>query len=256
MFGGNFSTFCPKPKVRILILCFTFFAFAVEVLFGISCHGDSPSKSPSNGAKKTVDAQLEELPAPSLGRAAELNRVFQQRRSVRGFLRKRLSKEDISLILWAGFGFKRGEDSSIQISEATRPAPSAGRIYGLKIYVLSEGKLHLYLPEQHSLSLFNENVDADELASACLNQGFIAQAPCILIITAVMDEYRASYGERGMRYVYIDTGHASQNVLLEAEALGLGTVPVGAFDDEEVARILGITKNEQPIYIIPVGYYQ
>ncbi len=237
-------------------LCLILPLFATLVFCGVSCRGNSGSEESVRNTTEIRTPQLEKLPVPSFGKAPELNKIFQQRKSVRAFSNREVGWDDISLILWAGLGFKRSDDSSIVVSEATRPAPSAGRIYGLRIYVLSDGKLRLYVPEEHALLLVEEQLDTEALATAAYHQSFMAKAPCIFIITSVIEEYQAFYRERGERYVYIDTGHVAQNMLLEAEALGLGAVPIGAFDDEEVGQILGLSEKEQPVYIIPVGHYE
>jgi nitroreductase len=51
----------------------------------------------------------------------------------------------------------------------------------------------------------------------------------------------------------MEAGHAAQNLLLQAAALNLGAVLVGAFDDLEVKRILNLKTQEAPLYLIPVG---
>jgi len=62
------------------------------------------------------------------------------------------------------------------------------------------------------------------------------------------------YGERAPQYMIMEAGHAAQNLLLEAVCLGLGAVPVGAFDDSEVRSVLGMHTAETPLYLIPVGH--
>jgi len=91
------------------------------------------------------------------------------------------------------------------------------------------------------------------LAQAALNQQFIAQAPVNLVITAIYERTMGRYGERGIRYVHMEAGHAAQNVYLQAVALNLGTVVVGAFHDNQVKEILNLAEDEEPLYIIPVG---
>jgi len=97
-------------------------------------------------------------------------------------------------------------------------------------------------------------VDTDRLADAAAGQVFVAEAPVIIIIGAVFERTSAKYGERADRYVHIEAGHAAQNLLLEAVSLGLGAVPVGAFDDKQVSEILGLPADVRPLYLIAVGY--
>jgi SagB-type dehydrogenase family enzyme len=79
----------------------------------------------------------------------------------------------------------------------------------------------------------------------------ISRAPIDIVIAAEVRRTTARYGQRAIRYVHMEAGHAGQNVSLQAIALGLGTVMIGAFDDGEVKEVLGI--REEPLYIIPVG---
>ncbi|HPD18568.1 MAG TPA: SagB/ThcOx family dehydrogenase, partial [Candidatus Goldiibacteriota bacterium] len=88
---------------------------------------------------------------------------------------------------------------------------------------------------------------------AALNQDSITKAQIVIVITAISDRTTKAYGNRGMMYVYMEAGHCGQNIYLQAEALGLGTVAIGAFKDTEVKKILPAAENEQPLYIFPVG---
>ena len=173
---------------------------------------------------------------------------------IREFKSDKISSDDLGKILWSAMGFQN-------LSTGGRTAPSAGACYPLSCYAaigkdgiegIEEG-LYYYSFRDHSL---RKRLDGDlrhELARAALHQDFISVAPVSIIFTAVMSLTTDSYGERGIRYVYIDLGHAAQNVLLQAVALEIGTVPVGAFHDDRVSDLLNLPKDEQPLYIIPVG---
>ena len=93
----------------------------------------------------------------------------------------------------------------------------------------------------------------DSLAEASLRQGSVAEGAIDIVIAAVYERTKIKYGDRGERYVHIEVGHAAQNICLEATALGLGLVTVGAFDDSGVAKIIGMSQDETPLYVIPVG---
>jgi SagB-type dehydrogenase family enzyme len=93
------------------------------------------------------------------------------------------------------------------------------------------------------------------LYEAALRQESVRQSPAVFIVAAVYERTEQKYGtERGPRYVHMEAGHAAQNLLLEAVALGLGAVPIGAFQDEEIQQALGLPADHQPLYLIPVGH--
>jgi SagB-type dehydrogenase family enzyme len=93
-----------------------------------------------------------------------------------------------------------------------------------------------------------------QLAKASLFQMFIADAPISIVITGEYERTTARYGERGTRYVHMEAGHVSQNIYLQVESLGLGTVAVGAFRDEEVSKVLNLPERHRPLYVMPIGY--
>ena len=99
-------------------------------------------------------------------------------------------------------------------------------------------------------------LDGDQraaLAGAALDQSWVVDGAVSFIFIGVYRRTTEKYGERGIRYVHIEAGHAAQNLCLQATALGLGSVPVGAFHDEQITGLLNISKEEQPLYVIPVG---
>lgn len=182
-----------------------------------------------------------------------LEECLVKRRSIRSFNKLPLTIEDISQLAWAGQG--------MTASWGGRTSPSAGALYPLESYFvignvagLDNGIYH-YLVETHELELLKKGDFRIELSSAALNQSCVRDAPVSVIITAIYERTTIKYGDRGVRYVHIEAGHAAQNILLQAVALGLGSVPVGAFYDDKVANLLSIPKNEVPLYIIPVGKY-
>lgn len=111
--------------------------------------------------------------------------------------------------------------------------------------------LYHYNGEEHTLELIRKGDLREELAEACLGQRCVATAPVNIVIVAHFERTTSRYGERGIRYVYMDTGHMGQNIYLQATALGLGTVAVGAFYDEKVKEVLGVEGH--PVYVFPVG---
>ncbi len=140
-----------------------------------------------------------------------------------------------------------------------RTAPSAGALYPLEVYLVvgNVEKLVLgvykYKPEGHELVKVNEGDSREELAMAALGQNWVKEGAIDIVIAAVYKRTTKKYGDRGVRYVYMEAGHAAQNIYLQAAALNLGMVTVGAFNDNRVKEILGMPRDEIPLYVIPVG---
>ena len=192
------------------------------------------------------------LPAPDTAGGMPLTQALESRRSVRAFRSAdSLSQPQLSQLLWAAQG--------ITAPRGRRTAPSAGATYPLAVLCLVErvsglpAGLYRYDPEDHRLLplLLREGM-ASELATACLGQTWMGRASAVLILTAVYGRTTGHYGQRGVRYVDMEAGHAGQNLYLQATALGLGTCAVGAFRDQEVADLLRLS-GEEPLYLFPVG---
>jgi SagB-type dehydrogenase family enzyme len=92
-----------------------------------------------------------------------------------------------------------------------------------------------------------------ELWEVGLKQAAILEAPAVFVITAVYERTAQKYGDRAERYVKLEAGHACQNILLQAVALDLGAVPIGAFYDDQVQAALSLPPDHEPLYLIPVG---
>ena len=194
-----------------------------------------------------------QLPAPSAEGKMSLEAAIEKRRSRRRFEDKALKLAQISQILWAAQGIT--EKGGIK-----RAAPSAGALYPLEIYLVVrkveglEAGVYHYNPAKHTIDLILKGNYQNPLARACLGQMFIADAPVCIVITAEYERTTVKYGRRGIRYVHMEAGHAGQNICLQVVSLGLGTVSVGAFQDEEVSRVLNLPKAHRPLYVFPIGY--
>jgi len=202
------------------------------------------------------------LPSPQLKGKVSLEETILKRRSVRRYRREPLELSQLSQILWSAQG--------ITGTGGVRTAPSAGATYPLEIFVfvgkeaviasqtkqapeeLQAGIYH-YEADSHSLSLYKPADLRPDLARATLDQEFIIEAPVDIIICAIYHRTSYRYGRRGERYVHIEVGHVGENIHLQAVALGLATVEVGAFHDEEVRKVLGVEEQIKPLYIMPLG---
>lgn len=180
-----------------------------------------------------------------------LEDALAKRRSIRSYKEGPLTLSELGCLLWAAQGRTGTRDF--------RAAPSAGATYPLELYVAAgnvrglEPGLYRYVAPTHELSLVKSGDLRAELSAAALDQPPVREAAVDLILTAVYERTTDRYGERGKMYVHMDVGHAAENLLLQATALGLGAVPVGAFRTRTTGALLGLAETEVPLYIIPVG---
>ncbi|MHC4115656.1 MAG: SagB/ThcOx family dehydrogenase [Planctomycetota bacterium] len=192
--------------------------------------------------------ELITLPRPNRDGPVSLEKAIAARRSRRNFLPKELTLEQIGQLTWAA----QGRDTRSRY----RTAPSAGATYPLEVFIVTGDGLFHYLSTKHSLEkLIAQDLRA-ALASAALGQDFIKAAPLTLVFAAQFNKTTGRYGRRGIRYVFMEAGHAAQNVHLQAEALGLGSVAVGAFDDASIGKVLSLPAYLEPLYMVTVGYYR
>ncbi|UCB53679.1 MAG: SagB/ThcOx family dehydrogenase [Candidatus Zixiibacteriota bacterium] len=189
------------------------------------------------------------LPKAKFSSQTSVEEALLSRRSIRAYRKDFLTIEQISQLLWAAQGTTE--------KWGGRTAPSAGALYPLEIYLLAgeieglEPGLYHYRPADHSISQIQVRDLRSEITEASLGQDQILKAPATLIIAAIYERTTRKYGERGVRYVHQEVGSVCQNVHLQAESLSLGTVWIGAFDDQDVKEALGI--SEEPLAIMPVG---
>jgi SagB-type dehydrogenase family enzyme len=199
-------------------------------------------------------AEVVKLPDPKhMGRVSVEEAIY-KRRSIRSFGGTPLTLEQVSQLLWAAAG--KTVDG---VTGPTRAYPSAGATYPLEIYLVAgnveelEPGVYHYNWKNNSLKQIRKGDMRNALARAAYGQSMVKQAPATIVVNAVFERTAGRYGDRGMeRYVPMDAGHLGQNVHLQAESMGLGTVMVGAFTDKEAARVIS-AKNGIPVYMMPVG---
>jgi len=193
-------------------------------------------------------AEEYKLPEP-LQTNRSIEECLAGRRSIRSFTSDTLTTGQIATLLWAAQGIT-------DTARGFRTAPSAGATYPLEAYLVTHQGIFLYHPTAHKITLVKKGDKRVELTVACLGQVWVGSAPVSIVLCAVPERTSQRYGERAMRYIWLEAGHAAQNVLLEAVALGLGGVTVGAFNDGAVSKLLDLDKAEDktiPLYVLPVG---
>jgi len=175
-----------------------------------------------------------------------LEKAIAVRRSRRKFSPQPLTLEQIGQLVWSAQGQQPGT--------RYRTAPSAGATYPLELLIVTADGLFHYSPAGHALEKISAQDLRTELATAAWGQDFIEAAPVTLVFAAEFSRTTNHYGKRGVRYVYMEAGHAAQNIHLQAESLGLGSVTVGAFDDNSVSEVLTLPENLEPVYMVTVGH--
>jgi len=186
---------------------------------------------------------------------ADLWQALRARRSIRNFLAEPLPQELLALLLWAAQGITR------RGAVPLRTAPSAGALYPVETYVIAArveglrpGVYHWELPEERlALVSARDNVAAAG-CGACLGQEMVIEAPATFIWSAVWARSAEKYGDRALRYAYLDAGHLAENLHLAATSLGLGACMIGAFFDDAMNSLVGVDGQEEAvIYAACVG---
>ncbi|WAC07580.1 MAG: SagB/ThcOx family dehydrogenase [Thermodesulfobacteriota bacterium] len=194
------------------------------------------------------------LPQPNY-KGIPVEEAIKKRRSVRSYSKKALTLPQLSQLLFAAQGIT-GSVSGFGL----RAAPSAGALYPIEVYVvvnnieaLSQGIYH-YNVQKHAVELLKEGDFRKEITNAGLWQDMLGDANVTFVLSAVFERTQRKYGDRSLRYIYMEAGHISQNIALQAVSLGLGSVSIGAFYDEQVNKLIGLDgSRESVIYLQAVG---
>ena len=232
-----------NSKLRLSIAVLLIAVMATVI--GVWHHGSSAQDMVSSGMRI-------EMPDPEIDGGMALQRAIAQRRSIRSFADQPLELSQLGQLLWAAQGLTEDD---------YRASPSAGATYPLEVFVVVGERMHdalaagvyQYDPAEHAITQVRRGEVREELARAALNQGFLAEAPVVIAIAADYSRTTQRYGDRGRRYVHMEAGHAGQNIYLQCQALDLGTVAVGAFNDRQVRQITAMAENLDPLYLMPIG---
>jgi len=197
------------------------------------------------------------LPSPSYKGSVSVEEALKARRTHRSFQSRPLILKQFSQILWGAYGVTDRKYGSF-----LKTAPSAGALYPLDIYgVVGQGSvetlapgIYHFRPENHAIELVKQGDLRAEVARQALQQMWMAKAPLMLVITGEYNRSSIKYGLRGATYTHIEAGHVGQNVFLQAEAIGLRAGIVGAFNNQQIIRAMGLSTSHDPLLIMPVGY--
>lgn len=231
-----------KKKLIVLVI-------SVAIISGSGCVTlQNDREEPVPVAEHNAEIKL---PEPKYDSETSIEEALLERRSIREYKDEPMTLSEVSQLLWAAQG--------ITDPRGFRTAPSAGATFPLEVYVvvgdvnnLSEG-IYKYKPHEHELERVVEGDKRVELCDAALGQRCVEEGAIVIVFSAVYERTTGRYGDRGVRYVHMEVGHAAQDVYLQAVSLNLGTVVVGAFSDDEVKKIINMPDEERPLYIMPVG---
>lgn len=218
-------------------------ALCVPLMTGSMRPGPAPE---TPAAQAACTGQWRSLPAPRQTGPVSLEQSLARRRSVREFAPRPLPDDILAQLLWAA----QGQTSP----QGLRTAPSAGALYPLELYAATERGLLHYDPRRHCVRTVNPRDLRSALQRAALAQAAVGEAAVVFVVAAVDQRTAVKYGPRAERYVNLEAGHAAQNLLLQATALELGAVPIGAFQDADVSAVLGLSPAERPVYLLAVGW--
>lgn len=196
---------------------------------------------------------IEEIKVPS----KDFTQMVKDRRSIRSYLNKKVTLEELSYLLWCTQGVRKIiKDFSIK-----RTVPSAGSRHPLETYlVIHRVKdlrvgIYRYLSLEHALLKIQENPKImGKIVKACNGQEFIRSSAVVFIWVADIYRMKWRHGERGYRYVFLDAGHVGQNLYLASNLVQCGACTIGVFLDDQINQILGIDgTNEFVVYMAAIG---
>lgn len=203
--------------------------------------------------KRYPEAQKIKLPSFEPAQATSLDWTLKQRKSVRDFQARPISKDQLSYLLWASTGIQRIEDGY-----EFRTAPSAGALYPIETYVVAnnvrklEAGVYHYSVKAHQLEQLKQGEFRQQIARAALGQGMLVMAAAVFILSAIFERCKWKYGQRAYRYIYLDAGHIAENLALAAVSLNLGSCEVGALYDDQVNAILDIDGTKESVLCMAV----
>jgi SagB-type dehydrogenase family enzyme len=221
-------------------------ACCLSIVF-ISFISNHSSAAETTKRVKYTGARTIQLPAPTISGTVNLEEAIGKRRSVRQFADKPINFVQMGQLAWAGQGVTDKESN-------LRAAPSAGALYPIDLYFVTYDGTFVYHPENHSLVQTQQGDNRKKLSAAADNQQAVAEASCDIVIAGSVKKLSAKYGSKASRFMLLEAGHISENILLEAAAMGLASLPVGDFEIKNVARACELTSDQEPLLIVSIGF--
>ena len=241
-----------KKKIAVLLILILAFIAVVSEIYVLNSQ-----ISQQTGYTTRNVISITKLPSPQLTGNMSVEQAIEDRRSVREYNDEPINISDVSQLLWAGQGITDPQ-------YGLRAAPSAGQVYPLELYVivgtggvtgLPAGE-YLYVPENNTLEkLINGDLRA-QLATIADGQPWVQQGQVDIVITGNYQKMIDKYPDVPLstRFVNLEAGHVGETIYLQAEPLGLATVSIGSFNENQMISLMHLQVNEEPIYIFPIGH--
>ncbi|MFC1737431.1 DJ-1/PfpI family protein [Planctomycetota bacterium] len=191
--------------------------------------------------------KLIQLSEPNLTGQLSLEGALAKRRSVREFTAGELRFSEIGQLAWAGQGITEPK-------MGLRTSPSAGALYPIILYIVTERGSFIYDPKEHTLEQRSTSDLRGRLSAAALNQSAVADAACDIIVVGSAKILMERYRDQARRYMLLEAGHITQNILLQAVSLDLAGMPVAGFNFQAVREVCGLQRGQEPLYIICIGH--
>lgn len=196
-----------------------------------------------------ISGEKIKLPEPVYDSKISIEKALHERRSVRSYKNEALTLSEVSQLLWSAQG--------ITDDKGHRTAPSAMALYPLEVYIVANNikdlpaGIYKYIPDGHEIRSIMKGDVKEQLAAA--GQSSFKEAPLVIVFAGVNERITKTLGEESVKYVFMEAGHAAQNVYLQAVSLNIGTVVAAGFNSKEIKKILHMEENEEPLYVMPAG---
>lgn len=200
------------------------------------------------------DSAVPALPRPIVDGGPSLHALLARRRTVRAYdTAAPLSLADAAQLLWSAQGVT-------EPALGYRTAPSAGPVFPFETDLVAgavdglAAGVYRYDPAAHAIARRGEGDRRADVVGVSFNHAWLSDAPAFIVLSMIVERMAPKYGAAGERFALLEGGHIAQNILLEAEALGLGAAPICAYDGAKLRAVLGLATNEDPVYLLCVGH--
>jgi nitroreductase len=197
----------------------------------------------------SIQAQDITLPAPDKTGGKPLMQALNERQSIRTFTKDNLTQQQLSDLLWAGWGINRADQKK-------RTAPSSRNVQEIDVYVALPGGLYLYVAESNMLKQINNK----DLRKLCGTQDFVAEAALNIVYVADMGKLGKKEGDEikdsDLLSSYANTAFIAQNIYLYCASANLGCVIRAMVPNEQLASEMGLRTNQRIILSQTVGVPQ